>query len=125
MYFKIWQKTCHCTIETLMTRKCLFKAKNKTNACIGLSKWGEGGVGGGGGGGNLKRKKNSKIERRIYKISIMDRTPNYAVHFRSQPRSKQAKELGQMQAQGLTRASSRYVEGIERNEINTHTKKKL
>lgn len=55
----------------------------------------------------------------------MDQTPNQDIHFRSQPRSKQAKELGQMQAQGLARASSRYVEGIERNEINTHTKRKL
>jgi len=55
----------------------------------------------------------------------MDQTSNYAIHFRSQPRSKQAKELGQMQAQGLTKASLRYVEGIERNEINTHTKRKL
>lgn len=25
-----------------MTRKCFSKAKNKTNACIGLRKWGEG-----------------------------------------------------------------------------------
>jgi hypothetical protein len=42
MYFKIWQKT-------LMTRKCLFEAKNKTYACIGLRKWGK---------KNLKEKKN-------------------------------------------------------------------
>jgi hypothetical protein len=55
----------------------------------------------------------------------MDQTLNYDVHFRSQPRSKHAKELGQMQAQGLTKTSSRYVEGIEGNEINTHTKRKL
>jgi hypothetical protein len=55
----------------------------------------------------------------------MDRIPNYDSHLRSQPSSKRTKELGQMQTQGLTRASSRYVEGVEGNEINTHTKRKL
>ncbi len=74
---------------------------------------------------NLKGKKITKPKKRIYKIPIMEKTPNYEVHFRSQPRLKQAKELGQMQAQGLARASSRYVEGVERNEINTHTKRKM
>lgn len=35
-------KICvHCTIKTFMTRKCLFEAKNKTNVCIHMRKWGE------------------------------------------------------------------------------------
>lgn len=55
----------------------------------------------------------------------MDQTSNYDIHFRSQPSSKQAKELGQMQTQGLTRTSSRYVESIEGNLMNTHTKKEI
>jgi hypothetical protein len=55
----------------------------------------------------------------------MDRILNYDIHLRSQPSSKRAKELGQMQTQGLTRTNSRYVEGVEGNEINIHTKSEL
>jgi hypothetical protein len=52
MYFKIWQKT-------LITRKCLSEAKNKTNACIGLRKWGK---------QNFKGKKNPKLKEEFTKF---------------------------------------------------------
>jgi len=44
-----------------MTRKCIFEAKNKTNACIGLRKWG-------GGGGNHKGKKIPKSKEEFTKF---------------------------------------------------------